>query len=124
MDNTLLILVVVALVVFLWACMWKIFTKAGKPGWAAIVPIYNNMVAAEIGGKPSWWGLLVLIPYIGFIWGIWIWNLICKSFGKGTGFLIGIIFLPFIFLPILAFGDAKYQPLQGNEIDEIGTSEE
>ncbi|MFM7595793.1 MAG: DUF5684 domain-containing protein [Flavobacteriales bacterium] len=88
--------------------MWKIFEKAGKPGWACLVPIYNNMVMAEIGGKESWFGLLPMIPYIGVIWSIWIQNRLSKSFGKEVGFTLGMIFLPLIFYPILAFGEAEY----------------
>lgn len=88
------------------ASMWVIFTKAGKPGWAAIIPIYNIIVLLEIVGKPLWWIILVII--LPFIFGIWMLNLLSKSFGKGVGFTIGLIFLGFIFFPILAFGDAKY----------------
>ncbi len=87
---------------------WKIFEKAGKPGWAVIVPIYNILVWAEIAKKPMWWGLLTLIPYVGIVWSIWLTNLVSKGFGKGVGYTLGMIFLPFIFLPMLAWGDAKY----------------
>lgn len=88
------------------ASMWVVFTKAGKPGWAAIIPIYNIIVLLEIVGKPIWWIILVII--LPFIFGIWMLNLLSKSFGKGVGFTLGLIFLGFIFFPILAFGDAKY----------------
>lgn len=87
---------------------WKIYEKAGKPGWASIVPVYNHMVLAEIGGKKDVWGLLPLIPYIGIIWSIWLINRMAKSFGKDVGFTLGLIFLPLIFYPILAFGDSEY----------------
>lgn len=100
--------VILAFVIFMIAAMWKIFTKAGQPGWAAIIPIYNYYIMTKITGKPGWWTILMIIPYVGLIWIIWNWNLMCKSFGKDVGFLLGIIFLPFIFIPILGFGDAKY----------------
>ena len=87
---------------------WKIYEKAGKPGWAAIVPVYNQMVLSEIGGKPDVWGLLALIPYVGIIWSVWLINRMAKSFGKDAGFTLGLIFLPLIFYPILAFGDSEY----------------
>ena len=109
--------------------MWKTFQKAGKGGWECIVPVYNYTVLAEIVGKPMWWGLLCLIPYVGIIWGIWMLNLLSKSFGKDTGFTIGLIFLPFIFFPILGFGSAQYlgpngiDPLQ-HEIDLIGKDQD
>lgn len=91
------------------AAQWKIYTKAGKPGWACIVPIYNIIVLLEIVGKPWWWLLLMLIPFVNLVFFIWMYNLLSKSFGKSEGFTVGIILLPFIFLPILGFGDAVYQ---------------
>ncbi len=96
------------MVIFNIICQWKIFVKAGKPGWAAIVPVYNQMVLAEIGGKKDVWGLLTLIPYAGVIWSIWLVNRMAKSFGKDVGFTLGLIFLPLIFYPILAFGKTEY----------------
>ncbi|MFZ6051076.1 DUF5684 domain-containing protein [Halocola ammonii] len=89
--------------------LWKIFTKAGKPGWAAIIPIYNAIVILQIIGKPLWWIVLFLIPIVNVIFSIWATNLLAKSFGKSEGFTVGMIFLPFIFYPILGFGSAEYQ---------------
>ena len=88
--------------------MWKIFTKANKPGWASIVPIYSTIIFLEIIGKPWWWLLLMLIPFVNIIFIIWSWNLMSKSFGKSEGFTIGIIFLSIIFISILGFGNSKY----------------
>jgi hypothetical protein len=90
------------------ASLWKIFTKAGKPGWACIIPIYNIIVLLDIVGKPWWWLLLMLIPFVNFVLLIWVYNLLSKSYGHGVGFTLGLIFLGFIFIPILAFGDSKY----------------
>lgn len=88
---------------------WKIFEKAGKPGWASIVPIYNVIVFLEIIGKPTWWILLLMIPCTTLIFGIWATNLLSKSFGQSEGFTVGLIFLPFIFYPMLAFSNSyKY----------------
>jgi len=99
----------VLIIILMIVAMWKIYTKAGKPGWAAIIPIYNIIVLLEIVGKPWWWLLLMLfIPIVGIIWMIWAINLLSKSFGKGVGFTLGILFLGFIFIPILGFGSAKY----------------
>ena len=96
--------------VILIAAIWKIFEKAGKPGWAALIPFYNIIVLLEIVGKPWWWLLLMIFVPIGqLIWGIWIINLLSKSFGKNEGFTIGLLFLSFIFYPILGFGNAEYQ---------------
>lgn len=87
---------------------WRIFQKAGKPGWAAIIPIYNIIILLEIVGKPIWWLLLMLIPLVNIIVGIYVVNLLSKSFGKTEAFTLGLIFLGFIFYPILGFGSAKY----------------
>ena len=100
---------VFGLIALLVISFWKIFEKAGKPGWAAIVPIYNMVVWCEIVKKPGWWALLMLIPYIGIIWQVWATNLLVKKFGKDEGFTVGCVFLPFVFYPILAFGNAKFQ---------------
>ncbi len=101
-------------VILLIASMWKLYTKAGKPGWAAIVPIYNYVVLLDIVGKPVWWIVLLFIPLVNLIVAIMVVNLLSKSFGKGVGFTIGMIFLPFIFIPMLAFGDAQYVGPGGN----------
>lgn len=87
---------------------WIVYTKAGKPGWACIIPIYNVIVLLEIVGKPWWWLLLMLIPFVNFIVLIIVYHNLSLSFGKGAGFTVGLILLPFLFYPILAFGDAKY----------------
>lgn len=88
--------------------MWKIFTKAGKPGWASLIPIYNLIVCLEIGRKPMWWIFLFLIPFANFVAAFVLLQGVAEAFGKGIGFTLGLIFLPFIFFPLLAFGDAQY----------------
>ncbi|MBK5257874.1 MAG: signal peptidase I [Vicinamibacteria bacterium] len=88
--------------------MWKIFVKAGKPGWASIIPIYNLIVMLEISGKPIWWIILFFIPLVNFIVFILVTIAFAGSFGKGAGFGLGLVFLPFVFFPLLAFGDARY----------------
>lgn len=97
------------------AGMWKVFTKAGQPGWAAIIPIYNIYIMTKIGGKPGWWTLLCLIPGINIIFSIWIHNMISKSFGKSEAFTVGLVLLGFIFWPILGFGDARYLGPYGDQ---------
>lgn len=87
--------------------MWKIFTKAGKPGWASLVPIYNLVVMLEIVGKPIWW--IALMLFCGPVGWIMLSLALAQSFGKETGFAIGLIVLPFIFLPVLGFGSAQYR---------------
>ena len=90
------------------AGMWKVFTKAGKPGWAAIIPIYNTIVLLQIAGKPVWWFLLFFIPIVNIVIAVMVMIAIAKAFGKGTGFALGLLFLSPIFIPILGFSDAQY----------------
>src|SRR5881296_1285719 len=89
--------------------MWKVFTKAGQPGWASIIPIYNLYIWCKIVGRPGWWILLMLIPFVNIIVGIILCIDMAKSFGKGAGFGIGLALLGVIFIPILGFGSAQYQ---------------
>ena len=102
------VLLYLAIIVVMVASMWKVFTKAGKPGWACLVPIYNIIVLLEIAGKPIWWIVLFFIPIANFIALILIMLALAKSFGKSGGFAAGLILLGIVFYPILAFGDAKY----------------
>ena len=102
--------------------LWKMYVKAGRPGWAAIIPVYNWWVWVEIIGRPRWWFwaflayiLLSWIPIVGFILGIAMFVLfllgcldMAKCFGKGTGYGIGLWLLSMVFAPILGFGDAQY----------------
>jgi len=103
-----ILLIYLAMYVLMVISLWKVFEKAGKPGWAAIIPIYNTLVMIEIVGKPTIWLLWCLIPCVNFVFAIWLINLMSKSFGQGEGFTIGMIFLPFIFWPILGFGNSRY----------------
>ena len=89
--------------------VWKVFEKAGKPGWASIVPVYNTIVLTEIIGKPMSWVILILFPCTMPIFIILALIELAKVFGKDTGFGLGLALLGFIFWPILGFGDAKYQ---------------
>jgi hypothetical protein len=90
------------------ASIWKVFTKAGQPGWACIVPIYNLVVILQIAGKPIWWIILMLIPLVNLVVAFMVYIALAKNFGKGAGFGIGLVLLGFIFFPILGFGDARY----------------
>ena len=98
-----------AFLVLILASFWRVFAKAGRPGWASLIPIYNGYVLLKIAGKPGWWLLLMFIPLVNIIVSILAVVGLANSFGKGGGFAAGLIFLPFIFYPILAFSDAQYQ---------------
>lgn len=102
------IVIYLVFVVLMIASIWKVFEKAGKPGWAAIIPIYNTYIMIEIVGKPSIWLLWCLLPCVNIVFAIWLINLMSKSYGKEEGFTVGMILLPWIFWPILGFGNSRY----------------
>ena len=101
-------LIYMAIVAVLIVSMWKVFSKAGRPGWGSIIPIYNTVLMCQIAGKPGWWVLLYLVPILNFIIAIIVSLGIAEKFGKGAGFGLGLAFLSIIFYPILAFGSATY----------------
>jgi len=97
-----------AVLLFIIASLWKVFAKAGEPGWASIIPIYNIVVMLKIAGKPIWWIILIFIPFVNIIISLLVFLGIAQNFGKGSGFGVGLWLLGFIFFPILAFGDARF----------------
>ena len=108
-PSPLSMIVGLLIALLLIVAMWKVFTKAGQPGWASIIPIYNLYIWCKIVGRPGWWILLMLIPFVNIIVGIILCIDMAKSFGKGAGFGIGLALLGVIFIPILGFGSAQYQ---------------
>lgn len=97
-----------AVIVLLLTSMWKLFTKAGRPGWHALIPIYNSMVLAEIVGRPGWVGLLNFVPLLNIYVNVVLALDISKSFGKDVVFGVLAIFFPYVTFPILGFGSARY----------------
>jgi hypothetical protein len=95
-------------ILLMFASMWRTNVKAGLPGWGALVPIYNCVLMLRMAGRPDWWLVLSCIPVANFL-------LIClpfdiaKRFGKHALFGLGLLVLPFVFYPILAFGKAQYR---------------
>ena len=108
-PSPLSIIVGLLIALLLIIAMWKVFTKAGQPGWASIIPIYNLYIWCKIVGRPGWWIILMLIPFVNFVICIILCIDMAKSFGKGAGFGIGLALLGIIFWPILGFGSAQYQ---------------
>lgn len=100
----------IAVIVFMLIVMWKIYAKAGQPGWAAIIPIYNLVVMFRII-KMEWWHILIMlfVPFAQIVYAILIPLKLAKVFGKSTGFGVLSIFFSIICYPILAFGSAKYE---------------
>ena len=97
-----------AFIILMIASMWKLFDKAGQKGWCAIVPILNIIVLLKVVHKELWWIILFLIPCVSIVAWIIVAFDTAKAFGKGAGYGLGLIILPFIFMPILGFGSAQY----------------
>lgn len=108
-GGNLFPLIFFAVTIIALAGVWRTFTKAGKPGWAIFIPIYNCIVMLQIAGRPAWWFFLTLIPIVNIFVILVLMMDFAKAFGKGAGFGLGLTFLGFIFYPILGFGDAQYQ---------------
>jgi len=120
-----IVLASLVLAVIAITAMWKIFVKAGRPGWASVIPVYNSWVLFEISGKPGWWALSILLGFIPFVGSLVFLVLyiiamleLAKRFGKSTAFAVfGLIIFSFVGLLILGFGDAKYS---GNSSVDAG----
>ncbi len=98
-----------AFMTFMIIAMWKVFVKAGKPGWASIVPFYNLYVMLEIVGRPTWWLLMFFVPFANIVFAIIMTLDVAKAYGKDTGFGVLLILLPVVGYPILGFSkDIKY----------------
>ena len=117
--NDIVELVFWGIVIFEIGAWWQLFKKAGEPGWAAIVPFYNIYVMLKVADKPGWWlPVILFVPFLSIV--LWILMLvaIAQNFGKGAGYALGLIFLPFIFVPVLAFGKASYLTITGAPISQ------
>lgn len=116
-------LVFLAISVLMIVSMWKLFEKAGKPGWACLIPIYSTIVMLEIIKKPMIWLLYLFIPIVNIVFMVWMINLFVKSYGKTEAFTVGCLFLPYIFYPMLAFDkSAVYIYADDKEINQIGVA--
>jgi len=98
-----------AVIVLVIAGMWKMFVKAGQQGWLSIIPILNTYVIIKLAGREGWWILLFLIPCVNIVVAIIVYMDLAKKYGKSAAYGLGLVFLPFIFFPMLGFGSATYQ---------------
>jgi len=116
-----IILFALAIMIVMIIAQWKIYEKAGKPGWASLIPIYNIIVLLQIIRKPWWWILMLIIPIANIVFAIMMVNQLSKAFGKDAGFTVGLLFLGMIFYPILAFDKSiQYVYNKNTEFDSIG----
>ncbi len=106
--DTIRSLLQLAVVIVSIAGAWKVFEKAGEPGWKILIPFYNAYIALKIAGRPGWWLVFAFIPLVNLILLVIPFDF-AKKFGKGIGYGFGLLFLPFIFYPILGFGNARYR---------------
>lgn len=108
-GSGMFLLLYLALIIVVIVGWWKVFEKAGHPGWAAIIPIYNAYILCKIAGRPGWWVILMFIPVVNLVIAIMALIGLAQNFGRGAGTAIGLLLLPIVFYPILAFGSARYQ---------------
>ncbi|MDX1429464.1 MAG: DUF5684 domain-containing protein [Rhodothermales bacterium] len=99
---------ILAIVLVTIAAVWRVYEKAGQPGWAALIPVYNMYVILNIVGRPAWWLILLFVPIINVVIWVIVYADLAKSFGKSPLFGLGLMMLNMIFFPILAFGEARY----------------
>ena len=101
--------VALAISILIVAAQWVIFVRAGQAGWKCLVPFYNMYVLMEIAGKPGWWMFLMFIPLVGLVFFLFAMLSLAKKFGRSELFGVGLLLLPMIFLPLLAFGGSEYE---------------
>lgn len=99
----------VVFVLVMIASVWRTFSKAGEPGWASIVPIYNAYVYFKIADKPAWWIILLAVPVANLVFLGSAGMSMAENFGRSKAFGLGIAFLGFFFYPVLAFGGSKFK---------------
>jgi hypothetical protein len=105
-GGSLLFLLILLIVI--GAAYWKVFEKAGQPGFLAFIPFINGMVMVGIAGKPMWWILLLFIPGVNFLVVLAVYDSFAKAYGRGSLFALGLLLLPIIFVPVLALSDSQY----------------
>lgn len=99
-------IICMAIAVVQIVAMWKLFKKAGRPGWASIIPVYNYIVLIQVAEAPMWYlALVFLVAPVGLLM---TYIKVAEKFGKSAGFGVLIWFFPFVGLPILAFGKSQY----------------
>ncbi|MCL5036019.1 MAG: DUF5684 domain-containing protein [Chloroflexi bacterium] len=114
LASLFLLVIEIVLCILIIAGFWRIFEKAGKPGWASIIPIYNIFVMIEIAGYPWWCFFLYLIPFVNIVILALVFVGLVKRFGKPAWHALLAVLFSFIYLPYLGFSDAQYQSGEGN----------
>ena len=107
-------------IVFQITCISLVFTKADKPSWGCIVPVYGIILLCDIAGKPRWWTLLCVIPLVNIVAYITLSIGLARNFEESDGFGVGLVLLPVIFYGVLAFGNSEYSPFEPEEAMPAG----
>ncbi len=110
MERTFLVVAECAIVLVAVASIWKVFQKAGEPGWYSIIPIYNAYILLKVSAKPGWWLVLMFVPGVNVVCSVMATISLAQRFGRSAAFGVGLTFLGFIFYPVLAFGNSRYTP--------------
>jgi len=113
-STNIELFVTLGLIVLIFVGLWKVFEKAGKPGWAAIIPIYNLYVLVKVSGNAWYWFALFFVPVINFFATLKVSIDIAGKFNKGILFGLGLTFISFIFYPLLGFGGYQYNDTTGS----------
>ncbi|MFN8525050.1 MAG: DUF5684 domain-containing protein [Chloroflexota bacterium] len=88
---------------------WRVYAKAGRPGWGVLIPIYNCLLLLEIVGRPAWWIVLFFIPFANLVATVMVAIDLAESFGRSAAFGVVLLWLfSFVGLLILGFGSASY----------------
>jgi hypothetical protein len=107
--GAIFMIVMLALTALFFVGFWKVFTKAGQPGWAALIPFYNAYILTKIAGRPGWWVLMLMIPFVNIAFGILLAVDIAKAFGQGAAFGVVLLFLlSGVGYLVLGFGNYRY----------------
>ena len=108
-NSIVVTLIFIAVILFYIYCLWRLFEKAGRPGWESIIPVYHSYIMITKLAKLEWWYLLLLFVPVVNIFAIFKIQIeMAKNFGKSIMYGVGLVFFGFILLPMLALGDAKF----------------
>lgn len=109
--DVVVILILLAILIAVIVGWWAMFEKAGFAGWLSLIPIVNTIFLIRVSGNPYWMVLLLFIPVVNFFLVIFVFYSLTERFGQGFLYFLGILFLPFIFMPLLGLGPAQYRPV-------------
>ena len=90
------------------AGIWRVYAKAGLPGWGGLIPVYNLVLWMRLGGKPGWWAIWLFVPFLNLVIYTIVTFEVAKNFGKGVAYTLGLLLVPPVFYATLGLGSAQY----------------